>query len=128
VKELFVKNIVICLFFVSLSFSANANDGTCSAMKKSDKCCFSQYDGIERNRCESCRERKSCFIALDGIERSLCEAYLENKSCFSALNGTDRGWCEVLKERKSCFFALNGEDRKRCEKGEFPQSHIFWAK
>ena len=100
----------------------------CSFYRQGTRSCSIEFDGLERQRCEVCREGKSCFRATErGRERQLCEAYRENKSCFLALDsGIDRDWCEHLKENKSCFFALDGSDRTDCENGRVPIDHWFW--
>ncbi|WP_157684699.1 hypothetical protein [Bdellovibrio bacteriovorus] len=117
-----------CFVMLSIFSVSGAGARTCSDDRNQSGSCFIQYNGVERGRCEVCREGKSCFMALDGRERELCEAYAGGKSCFMATNNSvDRGWCEHLKEGKSCFMALNGEERERCERGHTPRSHAYWV-
>ncbi|MBD2680807.1 MULTISPECIES: hypothetical protein [Nostoc] len=101
---------------------------TYSSYLWSNRSCFIEFDGLERQMCQVAREGKSCFIAMEsGLPQQLCEAYREGKSCFIAINSEkDRSWCEHFKEGKSCFMALNGKERELCEEGLIPLKHFIW--
>ncbi len=127
------KFYILLLTLFAVSF-ANANHDrvryySCSDYKNinADQSCSSEFNGLQEDICEVCREGESCFMALNNkLQRGLCQAYIEGKSCFMALNNSDRHWCQVIAEGGSCGDLRSDVDRFRCEHNEFPSRHTFW--
>lgn len=120
---------LLIIILLSTGF-ASANDYySCSDYQiiNSGQSCSSEFNGLQEDICEVCREGNSCFMALDNkLQRGLCEAYIEGRSCFMALGNSDRHWCQVALEGASCSDLRSDVDRYRCEHNVFPNNHNFW--
>ncbi len=120
----------LALFLVFFPTSVFAKLETCAAYKSVKTDCFSSFQGSERKICEVCRDGKSCFSSLPaGLDQDLCRAYLEGSSCFSTIADlTHRAWCTYMKEQRTCAQAFTSNEKNECEKGNIPESHIFWGR
>jgi len=125
-----MKTLGILIFILFAAVQANANYYySCSDYSKinADQSCSFEFNGLQEDICEVCREGNSCFMALDNkLHRGLCEAYIEGRSCFMALDNSDRHWCQVALEGGSCSDLRSDVDRYRCERNVFPNNHKFW--